>query len=101
MEDITVDELRRRMMQGEQLHIVDVREEWEYDEFNIGAKLIPLAELPQHMEYLNQFRNQELILHCRSGGRSGQAKQFLASQGFTGVRNLLGGMLEWQRTEQG
>jgi rhodanese-related sulfurtransferase len=52
------------------------------------------------MEYLNQFRNQELILHCRSGGRSGQAKQFLASQGFTGVRTLLGGMLEWQRTEQ-
>jgi len=100
MEDITVDELRRRMMQGEQLHIVDVREEWEYDEFNIGAKLIPLAELPQHMEYLNQFRNQELIIHCRSGCRSGQAKQFLASHGFTGVRNLLGGMLEWQRTEQ-
>jgi rhodanese-related sulfurtransferase len=98
MQDITVEELRHRMNQGEKLNIIDVREEWEYEEFNIGAKLIPLGELPQHMDYLNQFKEQELILHCRSGGRSGQAKQFLASKGFTKVRNLLGGMLEWQKT---
>lgn len=98
MEDITVEELRQRMNNGEKLNIIDVREEWEYEEFNIGAKLIPLGQIPFNMDYLEQFKDQELILHCRSGGRSGQAKQFLVSKGFTKVRNLLGGMIEWQNT---
>jgi rhodanese-related sulfurtransferase len=98
MQDITVQELRHRINEGEKLNIIDVREEWEYNEYNIGAKLIPLGELPMHMDYLNQFKDQELILHCRSGGRSGNAKQFLVSKGFTNVRNLLGGILEWQKT---
>jgi rhodanese-related sulfurtransferase len=98
MEDITVIELRNRMNAGEKLNIIDVREEWEAEEFNIGAKVIPLAQLPFNLDYLEQFKDQELILHCRSGGRSGQAKQFLMSKGFTKVRNLLGGMIEWQNT---
>ncbi len=98
MEDITVEELRQRMNNGEKLNIIDVREEWEYEEFNIGAELIPLGQIPLNLEFLEQFKEQELILHCRSGGRSGQAKQFLMSKGFKNVRNLLGGMLEWQNT---
>lgn len=98
MEDITVIELRNRMNAGEKLNIIDVREEWEAEEFNIGAKVIPLAQLPFNLDYLEQFKDQELILYCRSGGRSGQAKQFLMSKGFTKVRSLLGGMIEWQNT---
>lgn len=97
MEDITVEELKQRMDAGEKLNIIDVREEWEFDEFNIGAQLIPLAQLPSRLEELESLKQQELILHCRSGGRSGQAKTFLASKGFQQVRNLLGGMIEWQK----
>ena len=97
MEDITVQELKQRLDAGEDLHIVDVREEWEYDEYNIGAELIPLPQLPQRINELQDIKNEEIILHCRSGARSGQAKDFLSQRGFTNVRNLLGGMVEWQK----
>ena len=97
MEDITVQELKQRLDAGENLHIVDVREEWEYDEYNIGAELIPLPHLPQRINELQDIKNEEVILHCRSGARSGQAKDFLSRRGFTNVRNLLGGMVEWQK----
>ena len=93
--DITGEELKRRLDAGEKLHIVDVREEWEYEEQNIGAINIPLATLPNHLEQLSSFKDLELIVHCRSGGRSDQAKKYLMQQGFTNVRNLLGGMIKY------
>ena len=96
MEDITVQELKQRIDAQEKLNIIDVREEHEFDEFNIGATLIPLGELPDRLDEIEQFKDEELIIHCRSGARSGRAKDFLEMQGFTKVRNLLGGMLAWQ-----
>lgn len=99
MEDISVKELKERLANKEQLNIIDVREQHEYDDFNIEATLIPLGDLTNKLEQLEQYKNEELIIHCRSGARSGQAKVYLENQGFTKVRNLLGGMLEWQETE--
>jgi rhodanese-related sulfurtransferase len=96
MEDITIDELKARMDKGEALHIVDVREEYEFDEFNIGAQLIPLGELPDRLDEIAHAKDAELIVHCRSGARSGRAKEYLESEGFSKVRNLIGGMLAWQ-----
>ncbi len=96
MEDITIDELKARMDKGEALHIVDVREEHEFDEFNIGAQLIPLGELADRLDEIESNKNTELIVHCRSGARSGRAKEYLESEGFSKVRNLIGGMLAWQ-----
>src|SRR5262245_45052928 len=96
MQDITVEELKSRMDKGEQLNVIDVREPHEFEEFNIGAKLIPLGKLPSSLSELEHLKNEELILHCRSGNRSGQAKLYLEDLGFTKVRNLLGGMLAWQ-----
>lgn len=96
MADITTEELKQRMDNGEALHVIDVREQHEYDEFNIGAKLIPLGELPSRITELEHLKDQELIVHCRSGARSNNAKMFLEDAGFTNVRNLLGGMLDWQ-----
>jgi hypothetical protein len=96
MEDITIDELKARMDQGEALHIVDVREEYEFDEFNIGAQLIPLGELSDRLDEIEDLKEAELIVHCRSGARSGRAKEYLESEGFSKVRNLIGGMLAWQ-----
>ena len=96
MEDITVQELKQRIDAQEKLNIIDVREEHEFDEFNIGATLISLGELPDRLDEIEQFKDEELIIHCRSGARSGRAKDFLEMQGFTKVRNLLGGMLAWQ-----
>lgn len=96
MEDIDIEELKSRMDQAEALNIIDVRESYEYEEFNIGATLIPLGELPDQLESIAHLKDQELILHCRSGARSGRAKEYLQTQGFTKVRNLLGGMMAWQ-----
>lgn len=96
MEDITIEELKQRMDAGEKLNIFDVRELHEYEEYNIGATLIPLATLPSKLEELAALKNEEIILHCRSGARSGNAKMFMLDSGFTNVRNLLGGMLAWR-----
>ncbi|MGD1841687.1 MAG: rhodanese-like domain-containing protein [Thermonemataceae bacterium] len=92
MEDITPEELKKRVEQEEPLNIIDVREEWEYEEKNIGAKLIPLGELPRRLDELEPFKDEELIVHCRSGKRSDNAKKFLEKQGFKKVRNLLKGI---------
>lgn len=96
MNDITVEELKSRIDGGEQLHIIDVREPHEYEEFNIGAQLIPLGTLPSKLAELESLKDQEIILHCRSGARSGNAKLYMEDSGFTKVRNLLGGMLAWR-----
>ncbi|MBJ7428266.1 MAG: rhodanese-like domain-containing protein [Bacteroidia bacterium] len=96
MNDITTDELKQRMDAGEKLNLFDVREPHEYEEFNIGATLIPLGELPGRMGELTNLKEEEVIVHCRSGARSGNAKMFLLDNGFTNVRNVLGGMLDWQ-----
>ena len=96
MSDITTDELKQRMDAGEKLNLFDVRETYEFDEYNIGATLIPLGELPNKLQQLAHLKNEEIIIHCRSGARSNSAKMFLLDNGFANVRNVLGGMLDWR-----
>jgi rhodanese-related sulfurtransferase len=96
MADITVAELKKRMDAGEQLPVIDVREAWEFDEYNIGAKLIPLGELQMNLDQLPEDRSLELVIHCRSGSRSAAACSYLSGIGYSNVRNLAGGMLAWQ-----
>ncbi|MFM8996325.1 MAG: rhodanese-like domain-containing protein [Bacteroidota bacterium] len=94
--DISVIELKKRLDAGEKINLIDVREQFEYDEFNLGGELIPLGTLPGKLEDLETMRDEEVIVHCRSGARSGTAKIFLTQSGFTNVRNLIGGVLDWQ-----
>jgi rhodanese-related sulfurtransferase len=96
MEDITVKELKTRLEQGEKFYFLDVREEWEYEEDNLGADNIPLGELPHRLDELEKLKDDEVIIHCRSGARSGNAKKFLEGKGFTKVRNVLGGILAYR-----
>jgi len=96
MEDITPEELKQRMDNNEQLNVIDVREEHEYEEDNIGAQLIPLGTLPGKVDTLAHLKDEELIIHCRSGARSANAKKYLEQQGFTEVRNLLRGILGYR-----
>ncbi|MSP58186.1 MAG: rhodanese-like domain-containing protein, partial [Flavobacteriaceae bacterium] len=53
-------------------------------------------ELPSRIGELEELKNAEIIVHCRSGARSGTAKMFMVQQGFTNVRNLIGGILDWK-----
>lgn len=96
MTDITCEELKERMDKGEKLTIIDVRELHEYEEYNIGAQLIPLGDIPYKMDEFDHLKHEEIIIHCRSGNRSGNAKLFMMENGFTNVRNLLGGMNAWR-----
>ncbi|MEQ8626696.1 rhodanese-like domain-containing protein [Ekhidna sp.] len=91
-EDITCQEVKLRLEKGEKFNFIDVREEWEYEEANIGAKLIPLGDLPSRLSEIEHMKDDEVIVHCKSGARSGRAKKFLNSQGFTNVRNMEGGI---------
>ncbi len=96
MEDITVEDLKSRLDKNEKFVFLDVREDWEYEDDNLGAKNIPLGDLPHRLDELEEFKDQEIIVHCRSGARSGNAKKFLESKGYTKVRNVLGGILAFR-----
>jgi len=97
MQNITVEELKARRDAGEKLNIIDVREPHEYAEFNIGAPLIPLGKIQaMQIDEIEDLKDEELIMYCRSGNRSGQACLFLDAMGFKNTKNLVGGMLDWQ-----
>lgn len=95
MEDINVEDLKARLDKNEKFVFLDVREEWEYEDENLGAINIPLGDLPNRLDEIEKYKNQEIVVHCRSGARSGNAKKFLESKGFTKVRNVLGGLLAY------
>lgn len=97
MKEITVTELKNRLDAGEQLNVIDVREPEEYNEYNIGAKLIPLGNI-MNMQWdeIEDLKEQELIVHCRSGKRSMQACMMLEQAGFTNTVNVTGGVMAWQ-----
>ena len=99
MADITVKELNERLAHKatDEFIFIDVREPHEFAEFNLGAQLIPLGTIPTAAtEILDAHKDDEIIIHCRSGARSGQAQAYLTSVGFKNVRNVIGGALAWQ-----
>jgi adenylyltransferase/sulfurtransferase len=92
--EITPVELKRRMDAGDEMLILDVREPNEYQINRIaGSTLIPLGELPRRYQEID--RDQEIVALCKMGARSAKAMDFLRSVGFTRVKNLRGGILEW------
>ncbi len=99
MKDITVKELKEKKKAGESIQLLDVREAHEREEYNIGGAFIPLGQLPKQLDDLPFDKEQEIVVYCRSGNRSGIAKELLVKNGFKKTRNLLGGMLEWSQQE--
>jgi rhodanese-related sulfurtransferase len=81
------------------INLIDVREDYEYEEDNIGGKLIPLGTIPNSLDKIASNKDEEIIIHCRSGARSGRAKEYLNSQGYTNVRNVLGGILAYRELD--
>jgi adenylyltransferase/sulfurtransferase len=91
--EIQPGDLKQRLERGDDLFILDVREPHEYQICNLGGHLIPLGDLPKRVHELDSSR--EIVAHCKMGGRSAKAQDFLKSVGFTNVKNLKGGILEW------
>jgi rhodanese-related sulfurtransferase len=97
MENISVEEVKERLSKGEQLNLVDVREPYEHEDFNIGGILFPLGDIQAMMvEELEELKDIEVILYCRSGNRSAQAGMILDMLGFENTKNLVGGMVSWE-----
>jgi rhodanese-related sulfurtransferase len=91
---ITPTELKSRLDKGDQVVLLDVREPWEFDLAKLnGSTLIPLATLPQSLDKLN--RETEIVAICHHGMRSADATNFLLQQGFSNVKNLVGGIDAW------
>jgi rhodanese-related sulfurtransferase len=97
MQSISVEEVKKRLDAGEVLHLLDVREPHEHADFNIGGTLLPLGRVQQmDTDEIEAWKDEEVIVYCRSGNRSGQASMILETAGFTNVKNLSGGMNAWQ-----
>jgi adenylyltransferase/sulfurtransferase len=90
---ITVKDLKRRIDAGEDVFILDVREPYEYQIANIGGKLIPQNDVPQRLAEID--RDREIVVQCKSGGRSQRIAEFLKQSGYPSVVNLAGGILAW------
>lgn len=91
--EITVEELKQMLDNGDDFQLIDVREPFEFEMVNIGAQLIPMGTIPQHIADIST--DKKVIIHCKSGARSGNIVQFLKSKGFDNVYNLKGGIFAW------
>lgn len=97
MKVITVEELKARMDRGEKINLIDVREPHEYEEANLGGKLVPLGKIQtMQIDELEDLKDEEVFVHCRSGKRSAMACQILDTMGFKDTYNVEGGILAWQ-----
>lgn len=96
MNTITIEDLKQRIDAGETINLLDVREDSERAEFNIGGVHIPIGRI-QHLETepIDGWQDEEIIVYCRSGNRSGMAALILEQAGFKNPVNLSGGMLAW------
>ena len=91
---ITPKELKTRLDKGDKLVLMDVREPWEFALAKLdGSVLMPLATLPQSLDKLD--RQAEIIAYCHHGMRSADATGFLLQQGFSNVKNRIGGIDAW------
>ncbi len=95
VEEISATELKDKLDNGENIQLIDVRQPDEFAFCKItGAKLIPLGEIPSRISELDETRLT--IIHCKMGGRSAKAIEFLKAAGFKGeLRNLRGGITAW------
>jgi rhodanese-related sulfurtransferase len=91
--DISAAEFKKRNIEPLPFQIIDVREEIEYQTYNLGGENIPLGKLLREAEDLDYEKEVEIIVICQRGLRSETARRTLVSHGYTNVRNLAGGLL--------
>ena len=95
MDDITVQELKKKKEAGESFLLLDVREPYERAAFHLGGAFEPMGNFPAAAEKYAPHKEDEVVVYCRSGSRSAYVQALLHQQGFQQVRNLEGGILAW------
>ena len=97
MKNISVEELKQKMDRGEKINLIDCREAHEYEEANLGGLLLPLGKIQtMQVDEIENLKDEEVIIYCRSGRRSMMACMMLDQMEFTNTFNVTGGILEWQ-----
>ncbi|MFV1981780.1 MAG: rhodanese-like domain-containing protein, partial [Rhodothermia bacterium] len=94
--EITVKELNERLQSGQDVFLLDVREPFEREIVNIGGVLIPMRTLPDRLDELDLPKDQDIVVYCRSGARSGRVVHWLRSIGYDSALNLKGGVMAWR-----
>ena len=94
MKEINVKELKKKIENKEDFQLIDVREEFEYQDANLGGELIPLGSILLEVDKIS--KDKDVVIHCRSGKRSAAAIMQLEQQfGFNNLYNLQGGIIAW------
>lgn len=94
MKEITAKELKQLIDEKKDFQLIDVREQYEYDEANLKAELIPMGEVMDNVDKIS--KDKQVVVHCRSGKRSATVIGALESQhGYTNLYNLKGGILAY------
>lgn len=96
MKEVTVQELKKLMDSNADFQLIDVREPHEYDICNLNGELIPMSDIPNNVDKIS--KDKQVVIHCRSGKRSGDMLLWLEkNHGFTNLYNLKGGILAWAK----
>lgn len=94
MKEVTVQELKSLLDKNANIQVIDVREEYEYEQANLGAEHIPMGNILAESDKVS--RDKQVIIHCRSGARSASVINALERQfGFGNLYNLKGGIMAW------
>lgn len=95
MKEITVQELKDKKESKKEFLLLDVREDVEYLVSNLDGHHIPLGQLDNRLKEIEEHKENEVIVMCRTGNRSSRAASFLEKNGFDNVANLNGGIKKW------
>jgi adenylyltransferase/sulfurtransferase len=96
MKEVTVQDLQKMKESGADFQLIDVREPHEYDICNLDGELIPMSEIPHNVDKIS--KEKQVVIHCRSGKRSGDMLLWLEkNHGFKNLYNLKGGILAWSK----
>lgn len=94
MKNISVKELKKLIDEKKDFQLIDVREPFEFEIANMGGELIPMATIPEKLAAI--AKDKMVIIHCKSGGRSGRIIEYLEdNHGFDNLYNLAGGITAW------
>lgn len=94
MKEISVHELKEKIDNQEDFQLIDVREDFEYETSNLNAVHISMHKIFEEIDKI--AKDKPVIIHCRSGKRSGDVIKLLEAKGYTNLSNLKGGILAWK-----
>jgi len=93
MKEMSVTDVKRRLDADDNIQLIDIRETNEYAYCNIGGENIPMGEIMMNLDRLSSTK--DVVLHCKTGGRSSSMTQALEARGLTNIFNMTGGIYAW------